>query len=400
MKYVIIIPDGAADEPQESLNNQTPLEFANTPAMDKIAKQGIVGSTNNTPLQLAAGSSVACMNLLGYDPLKYFTGRAPIEAAAAKLNLGPNDWAVRCNLVNIQDQVMKDFTAGQISTEEAGQLLATATETTEECIEFATGVSYRNLLIYRGDEKPAPFTTETRSTQPHDLTDQSVADSFPRGPGSDLLASLMQESVDWFSNHEVNQKRIHNAQPTATNIWLWGQGQMPTLPSFQETHSLNGAIITAVNLLRGLGHLIGWETIDVPGATGYTDTDYAAKGKHAIAALENFDLVCVHVEATDEASHEGGEKKKVTALESIDSDIVAPILEELSNNHEQWKILVAPDHPTFLRTKTHSHGDVPFTICGSGLTPDDSEAYNEVSAKNSKLSFDRGHELMPYFIGG
>lgn len=399
MKYVIIIPDGAADEQQESLDNKTPLEFANTPAMDQIAKQGIVGSANNTPTQFAAGSAVACMSLLGYDPLKYFTGRAPIEAAAADLNLGPNDWAVRCNLVNVQDQVMKDFTAGHISTDEASKLMATAAATTDECLEFATGISYRNLLIYRGDEKPAPFTTETRSSLPHDLTDQSVADSFPRGPGSDLLANLMQESVGWFSDHEVNKKRIANGQPAATNIWLWGQGQTPTLPSFQETYSVSGAIITAVDLLRGLGNLIGWETIEVPGATGYVDTDYAAKGKHAIAALENFDLVCVHVEATDEASHEGDSKKKIAALESIDRDIVTPIHHALSNNYEQWKILISPDHPTFLSTKTHTHGDVPFAICGSDISADDSTTYNETSAEKSKTVFDHGHELMPFFIG-
>lgn len=399
MKYVVIIPDGAADEPQESLDNKTPLEFANTPAMDQIAQKGIVGRANNTPTKFPAGSAVANMSLFGYDPSKYFTGRAPIEAAAADIAMGPDDWAIRCNLVNVQDQVMKDFTSGHISSDEAKQLMATAASNTEDCLEFVSGVSYRNLMIFRGDDRSAPFTAETRSSLPHDLTDQTVADSFPRGPGSDLLSNLMQQSFDWFSDHEINKNRVANGQTAATNIWLWGQGQMPSLPSFEQTHSVKGAIITAVDLLRGLGRLIGWETIDVPGATGYTDTDYAAKGKYAISALENFDLVCVHVEATDEASHEGETNKKIEAIESIDRDIVAPILSELSNNQEQWKILVAPDHPTHLSTKTHTHGDVPFAICGTDVKPDDSKTYNESSADKSGTCFEKGHELMSFFVG-
>ena len=399
MKYVIIIPDGVADERQDSLNNKTPLELANTPAMDKVAEQGIVGRANNTPAKFDAGSAVASMSLFGYDPLEHFTGRAPIEAAAAEIELGANDWAVRCNLVNVQDQVMKDFTAGHISTEEARQLLKTANTNTDDCMEFVSGVSYRNLLIYRGDESPAPFTSETRTFLPHDLTDQSVADSFPRGPGSEVLTDLMQYSVGWFSDHDVNKKRTASDQSTATNIWLWGQGQSPKLPSFKETHSINGAMITAVDLLRGLGRLIGWEIIEVPGATGYVDTNYAAKGQYAISALEKFDLVCVHVEATDEASHEGDAKKKIAAIESIDQEIVAPIYEELSANHEGWRILITPDHPTFLRTKTHTHGDVPFAICGTGVEPDDSTSYNEIVAGESASVFEEGHKLMPFFIG-
>ena len=209
----------------------------------------------------------------------------------------------------------------------------------------------------------------------------------------------MQYSVGWFSDHDVNKKRTASDQSTATNIWLWGQGQSPKLPSFKETHSINGAMITAVDLLRGLGRLIGWEIIEVPGATGYVDTNYAAKGQYAISALEKFDLVCVHVEATDEASHEGDAKKKIAAIESIDQEIVAPIYEELSANHEGWRILITPDHPTFLRTKTHTHGDVPFAICGTGVEPDDSTSYNEIVAGESASVFEEGHKLMPFFIG-
>ena len=401
MKYVIVIPDGAADEPQDQLENKTPLQAANTPAMDSVASRGIVGRANHTPRKFDAGSAVANMSLLGYDPLEFYSGRAPIEAAASDLKLGPHDWAIRCNLVNIQNQVMSDFTAGHISTDEASQLLSVAAENTDDCFEFVTGVSYRNLLIYRGNEKtPAPFSRETRTSQPHDLTDLTIVDEFPRGPGSDILTNLMHESSAWFSDHPVNQKRIANNQLPATNAWLWGLGQTPKLAPFSELHSLNGAMITAVDLLRGLAKLIGWQCIDVPSATGYVDTDYAAKGKHAIEALNNFDVVCVHIEATDEASHEGELQKKVTAIESIDQEIVQPILDSLDSSGEPWKLLVTPDHPTHLKTKKHTHGDVPFAMCGTGIDADSATAYNEATAAESETAFDQGYDLMPFFITG
>ena len=276
-----------------------------------------------------------------------------------------------------------------------------AAENTDDRFDFETGVSYRNLLIYRGNDlKPAPFSSETRSSQPHDLTDLTIIDDFPRGPGSDILANLMHESSAWFSDHPVNQKRIADKQLPATNVWLWGLGQTPNLSPFSQIHSLNGAMITAVDLLRGLAKLIGWQCIEVPGATGYVDTDYAAKGKHAIDALTDFDVVCVHVEATDEASHEGELQKKVTAIESIDREIVQPILDALDDGNEPWRLLVTPDHPTHLNTKKHTHGDVPFTMCGEGIVADPAAAYNEVTAAESKKAFEQGYQLMPFFISG
>ena len=399
MKYVIIIPDGCADEAQKSLGGKTPLAAAHTPAMDSIAKMGLVGRANHTPIHLTAGSAVANMSLLGYDPNENFTGRAPLEAAAQGIELHPTDWAIRCNLVTIEEQVMKSFTAGHISSSEADSLLKTAGEKNQVSdFEFVPGVSYRNLLIYRGSD--SLFSNETRSTPPHDLTDKSVGDDFPRGPGSSVLSQLMQESVDWFADHPVNQARIANDQLPATNLWLWGIGQQPSLPSFESRFGLRGAMITAVDLLRGLAAIIGWDRIEVPGATGYVDTDYAAKGRYAIEALAQYDVVCVHVEAPDEASHEGDVGKKVTALESIDKDIVAPILERLQT-HDQWRVMVTPDHPTFISTKTHTHGDVPFAICGSNVDSIESlDGYNEVVADNSPVAFPNGFELMPEFITG
>ena len=398
MKYVIIIPDGCADEPQESLGGKTPLEAAVTPQMDEIAAAGVVGSASNVPAHLPPGSDVANMSLLGYDPVVYFSGRAPLEAAAQGIKLGAADWAVRCNLVTIQDQVMRDFTAGHISTAEAKELLETAqTELGNDRIQFMPGVSYRNLLIYRGDDQPAPFSMETRTTPPHDLTDKSVADDYPRGPGSDWLCDLMSGSMALFADHPVNVARWQAGKSPATNVWLWGLGKTPALSPFREVYGKTGRMITAVDLLRGLAKLIGWETIEAPGATGYTDTDYASKGRTAIAALPEADIVCVHIEAPDEASHEGDTAAKVKALEEIDRHIVGPVLAALRETGN-YRILVSPDHPTPLRTKTHSHGAVPFAICGSGITPDSQQTYDENSASASGLDFPAGWKLMRFFM--
>ena len=399
MKYAIIIPDGCADEPQESLGGKTPLQAANTPAMDEIAASGVVGAASNVPVHLPPGSDVANLSLLGYDPVAYFTGRAPLEAAAQKIHLGADDWAIRCNLVTVEDQTMRDFTAGHISTEEATQLLKTAQqELAGNSLEFIPGVSYRNLLIYRGAaDRPPPFTFETRAAPPHDLTDKSVVDDYPRGPGSDLLNDLMSRSVNLFADHPVNAARRQAGKLPATNVWLWGLGRRPALKPFAELHGKSGKMITAVDLLRGLAMLIGWQCIEVPGATGYTDTDYAAKGKYAVAALPSTDIICVHVEAPDEASHEGDAAAKVKALEEIDRHIVRPLLDALRAQGD-YRILVTPDHPTPLRTKTHSHGQVPFAIAGTGVAAGGQKTYDEVSAAASGLAFEQGWKLMDYFL--
>jgi 2,3-bisphosphoglycerate-independent phosphoglycerate mutase len=399
MKYALIIPDGCADEPQESLSGKTPLQAADIPAMDAVAAAGMVGRANNTPEALPAGSDTANLSLLGYDPVAFYTGRAPLEAAAMGIELGPDDWAVRCNLVTIEDQVMKSFTAGQISTPEAAALVAALQEKLgSERLQFHSGVGYRNLLVYRGTGQPAIFSSDTRTAAPHDLTDQSVQDDYPRGPGSDLLNRLMAESEQVFAEHPVNAARHAAGKLLATNIWLWGLGSRPKLPPFAEVYGKTGAIITAVDLLRGLGVLLGWKRIDVPGATGYFDTDYAAKGRYAVEVLKEVDLVCVHVEATDEASHEGNVAEKVKALEQIDRHIVAPVHAALKS-YGDYRLLISPDHPTPLRTKTHSHGSVPFALAGTNLTPDAATVYDEPTGEKSGLAFSEGWKLMRYFLG-
>jgi 2,3-bisphosphoglycerate-independent phosphoglycerate mutase len=401
MKYAIIIPDGCADEPQESLGGRTPLQAARKPNMDRVAREGVVGLSNNVPASLTPASDVATLSLFGYDPLLVYTGRAPLEAAAMGLSLGPEDWAIRCNLVTVENGEMRDFTAGHIGSDEGRALIGAVQEALGGPVrggrlEFHPGVSYRNILLYRAGG-PAPFSAETKTQPPHDIPDRPVADHLPRGPGADLLCDLMRRSRDVLAEHPFNRARREQGKRPATQLWLWGQGRAPRLRPFAEVHGRRGAIISAVDLVRGVGVLLGWRRIDVPTATGYLDTDYAAKGRAGVEALGDHDLVCVHVEAPDEASHEGRADEKVKALEEIDRHIVGPLREALPG-HGGWRILVSPDHRTTLRTRAHAHGPVPFAVAGTGVAPGGQPSYDEAAAAAGK-SFARGHELMPWFLG-
>ena len=406
MKYVIIIPDGCADEPQEALGGKTPLQAAHKPNMDRIARQGVVGRANNVPQLLTPASDVATLSLFGYDPLVVYTGRAPLETAAMGIALGPNDWAIRCNLVYIDNECMRDFTSGHISSEEGRPLIEALqkelggdTGPDGARLEFHAGVSYRNILVYRSAAgRSAPFSEQTKTQPPHDVPDRPIGDHLPKGPGSDLLRSLMERSRAILRDHPVNQKRRQQHKRDATQIWLWGQGRAPSLQPFADVYGKRGAIISAVDLVRGVGVLLGWQRIDVAGATGYLDTDYAAKGRAAVAVLPQFDLVCVHVEAPDEASHEGRADAKVKALEEIDRHIIGPLLAALPQ-HGDWRILVSPDHRTTLRTRAHAYGMVPFAFAGSGVASKGQASYDEAIADKSDLVFDKGHDLMRRFLG-
>jgi len=404
MQYVLVIPDGCADEPQATLGGKTPLQAAQVPYMDAVARQGLLGLTDNVPVSMPSGSDVGTMNLFGYDPLKYHTGRAPLEAAAQGISLGPHDWAIRCNLVTVDQGRMKSFTAGQIPNETARpliELLQQAAQARPQW-EYHAGVSYRNLLIYRPENHtaPAPFGADTLTTPPHDITDQMIEPWLPQGTGADLLRQLMQESETLFANAAPNAQRLSQGELAATQTWLWGQGRTPALEPFAQRFGVRGAVITAVDLLRGIGRLLGWEVIEVAGATGYLDTDYAAKGRAAIEALrQGAEFVVVHVEATDEASHEGHADAKVTALEEIDRHIVGPVHACLQSRGD-YRLLVCPDHPTFVRTKTHSHGYVPFAMCGTGITACGAQTYDEIAAQQTGDVIQAGHQLMPRFIRG
>ena len=394
MKFAVIIPDGAADEPQPTLKGLTPLQAAHTPAMDRIARLGQVGRAVHVPDTLPSGSDVGMMNLVGYDPLTWHTGRAPLEAAARGVALGDDDWAIRCNLVTVIGGAMESFNAHQVKQDHAEDLLQMLQDDLgpDSPWEFHAGVGYRNLLVYRSrDAANGPmFTRETNSIPPHDVTDQQVEGFLPTGPGADALRGLMNRSRSLFTS---------NVNPSQANqVWLWGHGRRPAVTPFVDRFGVRGAVVTAVDLVRGLGRLVGWDVVAVAGATGYLDTDYAAKGRAAIKALENHDLVVVHVEATDAASHEGDVLAKVEAIERIDEWIVAPLHRWLED-HGDHRLLVSPDHPTLLRTKTHSHGPVPIAACGTGLAVDSLDAYHDIAAEASSLVFDPGCLVMPWLLG-
>lgn len=392
MKYAIVIPDGAADEPQAALGGRTPLQAARTPEMDRLAREGVLGRSSNVPDRFLPASDVATLSLFGYDPVQYYTGRAPLEAAAMGHTLGPDDWAVRCNLMCINDGLMTDFTAGHISTPEATELIealrqsvtldvARSTDGFEAVagIEFHPGVQYRHLLIVRGKPGQSPFGADILTTPPHDVPDQPADAHRPKGAGGGFLNALMRRGAEVVADHPVNRARVAAGKRPANAIWLWGQGQAPSLPKFHDLRGLRGAIISAVDLVRGVGVLAGWDRIDVPGATGYLDTDYAAKGRYGIDALNRYDIVCVHVEAPDEASHEGRTDAKIEAIERIDRDIVGPLRQALET-HGDWRLLVSPDHSTMLRTRAHDRAPVAWAMGGTGLSAS-GYPYDEISAQ-------------------
>ena len=393
MKYAIVIPDGAADVALDALGGRTPLEAANIPNMDWIAANGKCGSVVNVPKDLPCGSDVAILSLVGYDPTEVYTGRAPLEAAARGIQLADDEVVFRCNLVTIVDGVMEDHAAGHIATEEAWALLEVLREATNDAeIGFHRGVSYRHLVTFKARAARAA------TTPPHAILGRQAARHMPRGPGSEVLCQLIERSWALFPQHEINTVRRDLGENPASSIWLWGQGTMPQLESFQSRYGKTAAAITAVDLVRGIATLIGWPCIDVPGATGYLDTNYAGKGAAAVAAVDDVDLVVVHVEAPDEAAHAADAEGKVRAIEQIDEHIVAPLLERLKREGDQWRILVLPDHLTPCTTRDHTHGPVPFAMAGKDVASVLADPFTERSAAGSDLHIARGCELMEYFL--
>lgn len=393
MKYAIILPDGAADEPVRSLRGRTPLEAAQTPSMDWISSHGRQGCVRTVPDGFLPGSDVATLSLLGYDPKTDYTGRAPLEAAARDIAIGPHEIVFRCNFVTIIDGVMADFTAGHISQREADQLIAAlSSELAEFGCRFHTGVSYRSLLVV-----PDAQGVNARCTPPHDIPDELIDAYLPTGAGADWLKNLMGRAEAILENHDVNVVRRDLSENAATHIWLWGQGRPPKLEAFVKRFGLEGSVIAAVDVIRGLARSVGLNLIDVPGATGYLDTDYAAKGRAAVEALDVTDLVVVHIEAPDEAGHMGDADAKVSALERVDEHVVGPVLDKLQS-FDRWKILVAPDHPTPVERKTHTSVPPPFCIAGHMVHATRSLPFSEAHGRSGDLQIDPGHELMEYFL--
>ncbi len=392
MKYAIVIPDGAADLPVPELGGRTPLEAARKPYMDEIARSGKCGTVRTVPPGMPAGSDVAILSVVGYDPRECYPGRAPLEAAAQDLQLGPDEWVFRCNLVTLVDAVMEDYSAGHITTKEAGTLIDDLNRALGgDRVKFHRGVSYRHLMTIKGD-----FAGKT--TPPHDILSKPIAAYLPTGAGADVLRSLMERSGQLLAGHEINKVRRDLGENPATHIWLWGQGQVPKLASFQDRFGVRGAAITAVDLVRGLSKLIGWRVIEVPGATGYIDTNFAGKGQAACEALSDVDLICVHVEAPDESGHNADVKAKLHAIEQIDQHVVGPLLERLKGEKAGWRILVLPDHPTPVSLRTHTPEPVPFALAGAGIEGVRRQPFHEKAAAAGDLHIDRGHELMEFFL--
>lgn len=392
-KYVIIVPDGAADVPIESLGGKTIFEAADIPNMDSLSLKGRIGMIKTIPDGMQPGSDVAQMSLLGYDPKQFYNGRAPIEAVAQNIHLDKDDWVFRCNLVTFSDGNMADHSAGHISTEEGTSLLKQIDKALgAKNTKFYPGVSYRHLCVVNG------MSFAGLETQPpHDIIGEPVEKNLPRGENSEYLKEMMAKSQQLFENHEINRVRRDLGENPVSSIWLWGQGQKTVMDSFVEKYNLKGVAITAVDLVRGLAKLVGFDLINVPGATGYADTNYAGKAGAAIKALEDYDLVFVHLEGPDEAGHAGDPETKKLALERIDKYIVSPILNALQN-YDYWRMLILPDHPTPVSTQGHTGEPVPFLMAGSGIAGIQNRTFTEQNAMETGLFVQNGCELMEYFL--
>ncbi len=396
MKYVILIPDGAADVPLDELDGKTPFEAASIPHTDRLANEGRQGTVATTPRGMPCGSDVCSMSLLGYDPAQYHTGRAPLEAAALGIDLGDHDWVFRVNLVTVIDQNMADHSAGHISDKEAHTLLNDfAARVDAPGMMLYPGVSYRNIMVDRDAERD---WSEVATTPPHDIPGEPIRKHLPvGGQYAPLLQQLIAESQAVFADHEINLTRREMGELPATHLWPWGQGRRPAMPSFAEKYGLKGAMITAVDLLAGIASFIGWDRLDVPNQTSYHDTDYAAAGRHAIAALDTYDIVCVHVEAPDEAAHAADAATKVAAIEAIDAHIVGPVHQHLTERGD-YRILYLPDHYTRVDTRRHDPTPVPFALCGKQVRGVLQHPFNENNAQAADLRIAHGHELMEYFL--
>jgi len=411
LKYVVLLGDGMADRPVPALSGKTPLMRAETPNMDRIARDGVIGTVKTIPNGMPLGSDVANLSVLGYDPKKVYTGRSPIEAAGIGVELGPDDIAYRCNLVTLArlidgrmetdlegtftgDLVMADFAGGHPSDEEASSLVRSLSESLGGSgIEFHKSVSYRHLMVWRGG------LNDFEAVPPHDLTGKRLAEGWPRGSAASRVLSLEREAVRVFAGHPVNRRRAEHGKSPVNSIWLWGQGKKPELKAFRQQYGITGAMVTAVDLLKGLGASVGFEIVDVPGATGYLDTNYEGKASAVLDALGRVDLVYLHVEAPDEASHSGSLVDKIRALEDFDSRAVGPILNGLEKIGS-FRVLLLPDHSTPLEVRTHTGDEVPFAVYDSGRSPGSGRTYDEENAAASGIHLDMGHELMGRFVRG
>lgn len=393
MKYVVVIIDGAADRPLKQHDGKTPLELAHIPNLNRLAREGTVGLTNNVPEGMEPSSAVACMSVMGYDPIKYYRGRSAIEAKSIGVPVGENDVVFRCNLVAIRHECMWSYSAGYISTDEARQLIQSLNEKLgNEKVRFFPGVGYRHILRLTD----APETLQAKCTPPHDIAEKPIAPYLPSGPGSGILIDLMRRSREVLEKHPVNLRRIVTGGIPAHQIWLfWGSGKIPEMPSFKDEYRLAAALTSGVDLLKGLAKMTGMEVLDIPGVTDGLDNDFEGQIKGAVESLKHNDMVIIHIEAPDEASHDGSIEKKVEALEKIDKSVLGYIL---NLNNYRLNILVLPDHPTPIEIKTHSAEPVPFVCWGQEFHSNGARLFSEMEAKRTGLIINPGCNLMRLFL--
>lgn len=401
MKYVVLLGDGMADEPLEELGGLTPLQKAATPRMDALAKAGQLGMVETVPAAFHPGSDVANLSVFGYDPATCYSGRSPLEAASMGVELGPDDVAFRLNLVTLVHHYgkiyMEDFSADHITTEEARVLIESLqAELGDEEFTFHAGVSYRHLMVWHGGKDKLTFTP------PHDITHQSIDAFLPQGEGADKLLALTNSAQMLLNNHPVNMRRVEAGKPKANSIWLWGHGRAPQMATLQQRFGLSGAVISAVDLIKGIGIYAGLDVINVPGATGYIDTNYKGKAEAALEALKTRDFVYVHVEAPDEAAHAGNLQDKLSAIESFDREVVGTVMDGIAALGD-YRVLVMPDHPTPVARMTHTKDPVPFLLYGSAgefAPKGDVKGYDEASARSTGVYVDKGHDLMVRMVKG
>lgn len=386
MKSIVLVGDGMADYSVPELGDLTPLQVADTPNMDFIAEHGRCGLAKTVPDFMPPGNDVANLSILGYDPAQYYSGRGPLEAASIGVALDKDDIAFRCNLITQRDGLIVDYSAGHISSEESRSLIDAVDSKLGANCKFHAGVSYRHLLVMKQGERAV-------CTPPHDVVGQPVNDVMPHGDGSNTLIDLIIASKAVLENHGINKRRRQDGKNTANLIWPWGQGKAPSMPSFKELYSVSGSVISAVDLLKGIGKYAGLDIIDVPGATGYLDTNFSGKAAYALDSLKMRDFVLVHVEAPDEAAHMGSIEAKIKAIEDFDKKVVGRMLDELGE-YGDYRVLVLPDHYTPISVRTHTAEPVPFAIYSSAKKADGVDRFDEFAAKEGIFGFVEGYNLM------
>jgi 2,3-bisphosphoglycerate-independent phosphoglycerate mutase len=393
MKYIILIIDGASGLPLPEHGGKTCLELAHTPNLDALVREGILGLARTVPPGMEPSSACACISVLGYDPKVYYKGRSAIEARSLGIPIGEGEVVFRCNLVAIRDGRMWSYSSGYITTEEAEQLIAALNESLgDDRVHFYPGVSYRHILKLKGRED----TLLATCTPPHDIPNKPVAEFLPRGKGSKFLRELMKRSAAVLKDHPINVKRVSRGDIPATTIWLfWGSGQVPDMPQFRQVYSLNAAMTSGVDLLRGLARMVGMEVLDIPGVTDGLDNDYAAQAVGALKALENHDLVVIHIEAPDEAAHAGSIDDKIEAIQKVDKEVISRLR---SWQEHDLRLLVMPDHPTPIKTQTHSPEPVPFVLWGPGFAANGAKRFTEAEAKSTGLFIENGYNIMTRLV--